>query len=131
MTTTPTDAAKVTLLLQSLVGQYPAQLSVGVGQLQMHFQEGDLVSLGNRIRVNSGPAVEAHQLDGLALLLPLLNQDLTRASADEQGGLWLHFGDVEVRCEADEDYEAWNYAGSNRSLVVSMPGGGFAIWSSR
>jgi hypothetical protein len=131
VTTRPIDAAKVTRLLQPLVGQYLAQLGVGVGQLQMHFKDGDSVSIGNRIRVNSGPAVEAHQLDGLRLLLPLLNHDLTRASADERGGLWLHFGDVAVGCDADEQYEAWNYSGPEGSLVVSMPGGGFAIWSSR
>ena len=124
-----TDADKATQLLQALVGTYLSQLGVGVGQLQMRFSEGPSLSYGNDISVDDGVAVEAHSLDGLRLLLPLLNSEVTQVSADERGGLSLFFDATHVRCDADQENEAWNYSGRARAVVVSMPGGAFAIWS--
>lgn len=126
-----TDAATATRLLQALVGQSLPQLCVGVGDLQMRFDGGLGVNLESAVRVGTGELAEPYSLGGLAYLLPLLNNQVTQAQAGEDGSLTLTFGTTTLRCESDSHDEAWNYSGPDRSLVVSMPGGGLAIWSSR
>lgn len=126
----PAEAAQATLLLQALIGKSLTQLCVGVGDLQMNF-DGDLVvSVGGKISVGASSAVESHSLAGLAQLLPLLNNQVRAAGADEDGDLSLTIGAATLRCAADSRYEAWTYNGPQQALVVCMPGGGLAVWSS-
>lgn len=126
-----TDAATVTELLQALVGKSLPQLCVSVGDLQMRFEGKLAVQLEGVLRVGTGIPVEPYSLDGLAYLLPMLNSEVTAAKADESGSLTLTIGATTLHCDADHRYEAWNYNGPDRALVASMPGGDFAIWSSR
>lgn len=123
------DAAKATALLQPIVGMYLSQLGVGVGQLQMHFSGEASLSYENDIRVDGSASVKPQSLDGLALLLPLLNETVTQVAADGSGGLSLSFGTSRIQCDGDQHYEAWTYNGPNRVMVVSIPGGDLAIWS--
>lgn len=123
------EAAKATALLQPIVGMYLSQLGVGVGQLQMHFSGEASLSYENDIRVNGSASVKPPSLDGLALLLPLLNETVTQGAADGSGGLSLSFGNSRVQCDGDQHYEARTYNGPSRVMVVSIPGGDLAIWS--
>jgi len=126
-----TDAESATELLQALVGQSLPQLCVGVADLQMRFDRGLGVTLEGPVRVGTGSPVDPYSLDGLACLLPLLNNEVTEAKADEDGSLTLTFEATSMRCDADDHYELWNYNGPNGALVVLMPGGEFAVWSDR
>lgn len=120
---------EASVLLQALVGRSLPQLCVGVGDLQLRF-EGELcVTLESPISTDQRATVEPCSLDGLAYLLPLLNATVTAAGATEKGGLRLVFGPTTLYCDADEHYEAWNYNGPGRALVVAMPGGDLAIWT--
>jgi hypothetical protein len=74
-----------------------------------------------------GPVVP-YAFDGVALLLPLLNADVTHVGVSDDGALSLTVGGTTLRCGAAPDFEAWNCTGTGGRRVVSMPGGGLAIW---
>ncbi len=127
----PTDeAALATALAQELLGQSLDQLCVGVGDAQLRFTH-STVSLWSAIGVSAGAAalVQPYSLDGIAVLLPLLNEDVTAADIDSSGRLSVTLGGVTVRCGSDRDYEAWSYDGRHGEKVVCTPGGDLAIWS--
>ncbi|GAA1246200.1 hypothetical protein GCM10009633_19220 [Janibacter melonis] len=71
-----------------------------------------------------------------ALLGPVLavaRTTLTSASALDDGGLHLDFGSgATIKVGPGNDYEAWTANGPGEAdqglLVVSMPGGGLALW---
>lgn len=125
------DVATATALLQGLVGKALSQLCVGVGDVQLRFDDGQSVQLESTITVGDTVPVEPYNLGGLARLLPLLNAELTAVSVDETGLLTLTIGATNIRCEADERYEAWNYNGPEGLLVVALPGSKLSIWSNR
>ena len=127
---TTEDARSATALAQPCVGQSLIQLRLGVGDAQLHFTGDFTVTLEGPIEVAAAPdgPVVPYALDGVALLLPLLNADVTRVGVSDDGALSLRFGGTTLRCGADLDFEAWNYTGPGSTRVVSMPGGGLAIW---
>lgn len=123
------DAARASRLLQWLVGKALSQLCVGAGDVQLRFDDGQSVQLEGWVTVGDTVPVEPCALGGLARLVPLLNAELTAVSVDETGALTLTIGATNIRCEADERYEAWNYNGPEGVLVVASPGGEFSISS--
>ena len=119
-----------TELLQLLVGESFVQLCVGVGDAQLHFT-GDLgITLESDVQVGESAAVAPSSLDGIGLLLPLLNEDVADARVSDDGELSVTIAATSVRCRQAAHYEAWNVAGPRGVLVVSTPGG-LAIWSGR
>ena len=62
----------------------------------------------------------------------LIGQMVDVASTDAAGALIVTFkGGGRLKVEPDPRYEAWNVAGPDGALVVSMPGGELAVWSAR
>jgi Family of unknown function (DUF6188) len=127
---TTEDARSATALALPLVGQSLLQLGLGVGDAQLHFTGGITVTFGGPIEVAAAPdgPVVPFGLDGVALLLPLLNGEVTHVGVSDDGALFLTVGGTTLRCGADPDFEAWNYTGPGGRRVVSMPGGELAIW---
>lgn len=123
------DAAQATALAQDLLGQSLDQLCVGAGAAQLRFTD-STVSLWSTIRVSTGAdaLVRPYTLDGVALLLPLMNGEVTAVGIDSRGGLSFTLGGATVRCGSDPGYEAWSYDGRQGEKVVCTPGGDLAIW---
>jgi hypothetical protein len=121
-------ADEATRLVQGMVGQYLPQLCVGAGDLQLRLSEGITITFESPVRFPDGTVAEPFGLDALARFLPLLNADVTGVRVHDDAGLTVTFGDTEVRCPADPDFEAWNVSGGAGLLVVCTPGGGLAIW---
>lgn len=132
---TSRDAAQATALVQVFVGQSLTQVCVGVADAQLRFSEFDsTVSLWSPMRVptaSSAVAVDPYSLDGLALLLPLLDKEVTAAVVTDAGALELAIGGTTVSCAADPNCEAWSFNGPRGETVVCTPGGDLAIWSAR
>ena len=127
------DARWATALARPLVGQWLIQLCLGVGDAQLRFADDFTVNLEGPIGV--APAVSdpvvPYALEGVALLLPLLNGEVTHVAVSDDGALSLTVGGTTLRCGPDPDFEAWNFTGPGVEQVVSTPGGGLAIWSPR
>lgn len=106
------------------------QLCVGGYDVQLHFTD-SAVSLWSPIRVSTGgdASVQPHSLDGVALLLPLLNAEVTAVGIDVSAELSLSLGGATIRCGSHPYYEAWSYDGPEGGKVVCTPGGDLAIWS--
>jgi hypothetical protein len=130
---TPQDHAAANQLLRRLVGRHLTQLCVGVGDVRLRFNDEHCgVSLEGHITVGPpGSAVPVITPEGVALLMPLLNGELTDARIDERGTLALTIGEVTVRAVADGDYESWYINGPDDIRVVCLPGGDLAIWGPR
>jgi hypothetical protein len=124
------DAAHASALAQRLLGQSFDQLCVGAGDVQLRFTH-STVSLWATIGVSTGgdALVQPYTLDGVALLLPLLNDEVTAVDIDPSGRLSLTLGGATVWCGSDPDYEAWTYDGRHGEKVVCTPGGDLAIWN--
>ena len=127
---TTEDARWATALAQPLVGRSLIQLRLGVGEAQLHFTGDFTVTFEGAVEVAAAPdePLVPYALDGVALLLPLLNGDVTHVGVSDEGALSMTVDGASVRCGAAPDFEAWNYTGPGGSRVVSMPGGGLAIW---
>jgi hypothetical protein len=127
---TTEDARSATALAQPLVGQWLAQLCVGAGDAQLRFANDFEVTFEGPIAVASAVSAPAmpNALDGVALLLPLLNGEVTDVGVSDDGALSLTVGGTILRCGADPDFEAWNFTRPGGERVVSTPGGALAIW---
>lgn len=124
------DEQQATELLAGVVGHDLQQLRVGVGQVQLVFDDGKFVHLAGRTRLDEGPEIEEPQsLEGLAILLPFLNESVVSAEVGPGGTLAVAFGTGVVRCSPDEQYEAWEFTTEAGAMVVCMGGGVLAIWS--
>jgi hypothetical protein len=67
---------------------------------------------------------------GVAAAESLRGAVVTSLEAEHDGKLLVRFADGSVlRVEPDESYEAWQVFLSGRSALVSLPGGGVAVWS--
>lgn len=125
-----TDAEQATRLLADTVGRYLAQLHVSAGDVQLLFDGGVLVRLAGTSRLANGAAVDEPQsLLGLALLLPLLNEEVQSAAVAPDGSLAVTFAAGALTCLPGDAYEAWEFRTESGALVVCMPGGDLAIWS--
>lgn len=124
------DALTAQQLLNALVGRRLGQLGVGVGQVTLEFDGHHFIALEGAVE-GGGRMATPQALDGLALLLPMLNEVVRDVSVEDGGGLLLTVGDVRLRCDALERYEAWNYSAPGGQLVVCLPGGGLSVWSNR
>ena len=124
------DTLAARKLLRPLVGRRLGLLSVGVGQVNLDFDGDHFIALEGEVEVG-GRTAKPQALDGVALLLPMLNEVVTDASVEDSGRLVLAVGGARLRCEALEQYEAWNYSAPDGVLVVCRPGGELSIWSSR
>jgi len=54
---------------------------------------------------------------------------VSRADVDDLGGLTLGVAGGLLRVEPCARFESWNVVGPHGQRVVSMPGGGLAVWS--
>ena len=124
------EAAHARVLAQELLGQSLDQLCVGAGDAQLRFTH-STVSLWSTIGVSTGDGalVRPYTFHGVALLLPLLNGEVTGVDIDPSGRLSVTLGDATVWCGSDPDYEAWSYDGRQGEKVVCTPGGELAIWN--
>ena len=109
--------------------------------LRLHFYghdspNGEPNSLGYNLSVE-GPMVivansSEHRIDPAAgedpAYLSLVTKTVLRATASRDGGLVIVFTDDD-RLEVPQfQYEPWQLAGDDGSLVVSVAGGGLALW---
>ena len=122
------DAHSGTRQVQSLVGQSLSQLCLGPGDAQLRFSSGVTVTFENPITVAAGGSVVPYALEGVALLLPLFNGEVSDVAVEDDGVLSLVIAGTTLRCRPDPDYEAWQVTGRDVGLVVCTPGGGLAIW---
>lgn len=86
--------------------------------------------------VNAGVRPEKVTLDperqDVAAGLALFNTEVKSAVAFKSGGLRIVFGSGRLlHVDPDPDYEAWSATGPDGGLIVSLPGGDLAVWSSR
>jgi Family of unknown function (DUF6188) len=127
---TTEDPRSATALAQPLVGQSLLHLRLGAGDAQLHFTEDFTVTFEGPIEVATAPdgPVVPYGLDGVALLLPLVNAEVAQVGISDDGALSLTVGRTTLRCGADPAFEAWSYTGPGGRRVVSMPEGGLAIW---
>ncbi|MGX1810190.1 DUF6188 family protein [Nocardia sp. NPDC055321] len=62
----------------------------------------------------------------------LVGSTIVSANADESQGLTVRVDTgAELHVPVDPDFEAWTVVGVDGSRVISLPGGGFAIWDAR
>jgi len=62
--------------------------------------------------------------------LVLIGKTVSKALAQGDGGLGVTFADgTELSVPPDPSYEAWEFAGSDGSIVVSLAGGGLTTWA--
>ncbi len=126
------DAAQATSLAQILVGQQLTQLCAGIADAQLHFSAVDAsINLWSPIRAATAAtdlAVDPYGLDGVAVLLPLLNSDVVAVQVADSGELSLTIGETTVSCASDPGYEAWSLTGRQGTMVVCVPGGRLEIW---
>jgi hypothetical protein len=67
----------------------------------------------------------------MARTLSLVRNTITRSVAHKDGGLEIDFQDGSlVRVSPSDDYEAWHLSGPEGPILVSIPGGDLAVWSS-
>jgi Family of unknown function (DUF6188) len=71
-------------------------------------------------------------VNGEPLAVPHLAGRTVSATSTEAGTLGISFADgATLRCDPDENYEAWEVVGGDpQYLVVCMPGGELAVWDS-
>ncbi|GAA4669540.1 DUF6188 family protein [Nocardioides nanhaiensis] len=65
----------------------------------------------------------------VAALGTAVEAPVTRAVVDERGGLALGVAAGLLRVAPCARFESWNVVGPHGERVVSMPGGGLAVWS--
>ena len=125
------DVQDVERLLRPLIGQALNQLCVGVGDLQLRFDGGLSITFETEVRRADGAGVPVapYTLEGLSLLVPLLNGNVTGAAVNGLGGLSLTIDRTELHCPSHRDFEAWNFRRPDGVLVVCTPGGDLAVWS--
>lgn len=123
------DAAYATALARGLLGQSFDHLCIGARDVQLRFTH-STVSLWSTIGVSTGDdaLVQPYTLDGVSLLLPLLNDEVTAVDIDARGRLSFTLGGATVWCGSDPDYEAWSYDGRHGEKVICTPGGDLATW---
>jgi hypothetical protein len=81
---------------------------------------GQTFSLTHLRRSALGPALE------------LYGKIVDRAVATQDGSLFLTFSDeTEIVVHPNDRYEAWGLSGPDGLLLVSLPGGGLAVWERR
>ena len=114
-----------------MIGQGLNQLCVGAYGLQLHFDGGLSITFETEVRRADGAGVPVapYTLEGLSLLVPLLNGNVTGVVVKGRGGLSLTIDRTELHCPSHPDFEAWNLTGPDGVLVVCTPGGDLAIWS--
>lgn len=101
------------------------QLDVGAGWLVTVENDYSFTSPGGALLDTADgqePVIVAALEDGLATAV-------SRADVDDTGGLTLGVAGGLLRVEACHRFEGWNVVGPRGQRVVSMPGGGLAVWS--
>lgn len=64
-----------------------------------------------------------------ARMIGLIGQTVVSAAATHAGELVIVFEEGgDLRIPADPNFESWQVSGSFGMLVVSLPGGGLAVW---
>ncbi len=74
------------------------------------------------VAVEQGPA-------GLVAVLERLWTKVSSVTAFKDGRLEIVFGDdAKLDVPADDNYEPWGLVGDDGMRIVSVPGGGLAVW---
>jgi hypothetical protein len=102
------------------------RMSVAAGTWELRIETPLVLTDGDGVEHLILPE-EAVRLDAV---LQVLRLEVAEATAYKDGALALRFGDgVRIAVAPDEGYEAWGLVGPGGSRLVSLPGGGVAIWS--
>jgi hypothetical protein len=127
------DGLLASALAKALLGHTLDQLCVGDGDMQLNFTGNFNITLESAISVVQTEEVVAppYALEGIALLLPLLNSEVTDVVISDSGDLVVTFGETTVRCGGGSGFEPWHFSGPSGEKVVSLPSGGLAIWPAR
>ena len=105
------------LNLMSKEGQSTVEINVGSdfvlslsGAQELSVSPGDMASVGTA--------------------LYLFQKEASSGIAFKDGRLSVTFQDgSSVLIPVDRDYEAWQYYGAEGEILVSLPGGGLAVWT--
>lgn len=120
-------------VLAPLVGQRLRQVH-GTSALQLDVGEGWSVTIENEYTFAPTGGGLLATVDGqepviVAALEAGRGTVVNRADVDERGGLVLGLAGGLLQVEPCERFESWNVVGPGGQRVVSMPGGGLAVWS--
>src|SRR4051794_4611258 len=122
------DSAAAMNHIRNLVGESLPQICVGQFDVQLRFYGDMRVDIWNKIQTEESDDswVEPFSLEGLRLLLPLLNRDVTGVAVGADASLELFFDAKRLICQSDDDYESWSFTDSRGDMVVCTPGRGLA-----
>ena len=71
------------------------------------------------------------RIEEMGKALSLIGKTVTKALARRDGALGVTFDDGTIlSVPPDSSIEAWEFAAPDRSIVVSLPGGGLSTWVS-
>jgi hypothetical protein len=127
------DTELTNRLLGALTGHHLLAFRMGIG-VRLDFDddacheltiEGELrfpQSDGSQLRGDPIGLTVAEQL------IRLLGTTVTAAGVDRDGDLTIAFGDDSLIVPCSDMYESWQLRSGEELLIVSMPGGGLAIW---
>jgi hypothetical protein len=127
--------------LEFLVGRVIEEVRYGQG-LRIVFELGDGVAPALYADVSrftfTAAGGEKHHVDtddpvSVGAALAMVGQSIVSAGSDDVAALELRLSDgSSLRCEPDEQYEAWQVVGgSPEYLVVCVPPGELAVWDRR
>lgn len=116
-----------------LVGESLRRVRCAVS-LVLDVGPGWLVTVENEYTFTMREGVQLDTTDGqepviVAALEAGVATAVSRADVDDTGGLTLGVAGGLLRVEACHRFESWNVVGPRGQRVVSMPGGGLAVWS--
>ena len=88
------------------------------------------IRIESRFLIRGGGAAKslsAGRVEDMGKALMLIGKTVTRALARGDGALGVTFEDgTELSVPPDPSTEAWEFAGPDRSFIVSLPGGGLS-----
>lgn len=127
--------------LAFLVGHVIEEVRYGHG-LRIVFELGDRVEPALYADVGrfsfTDPGGEKHEVDtddptSVGAALAIVGQSVVKAASDDRAALELQLSDgTSLRCEPDEQFEAWQVVGgSPECLVVCLGPGELAVWDIR
>jgi hypothetical protein len=131
---TPEDLDVANRYLDEIKGRPLISFRMGGGvRLEFGGEPYFAIFIEGRLRMALPGGVERHAdpltADVAAVLLALLNTEVTTATLSPDGALTVVLGEVRLVVEADEMYESWQLSADNGLLLAGLPGGDVAIWS--
>ena len=118
----------------SLEGQEVSRLCFDYAVV-LETADGTELRIESRFQLSSGDGAQSVDVDPDRLgetgtaVVGLLRQQVVLASIDESGAISLRFANGQrLKCEPDEQFEAWTLVTAAGERMVGLPGGGIAHW---